>query len=63
MSRLTEFKPKKIILACYILHNYMIGSAPDDRILHEVDEEILNNLEPREQLGVQRERNNDDAAQ
>ena len=28
-----------------------------------MDEEILNNPEPHEQLGVQRERNNDDAAQ
>ena len=47
---------KKKNLACCILHNYLIGANPDDRILHEVDEEILNNLEPHEQLGVQREK-------
>ena len=47
---------KKIILACCILHNYLIGVDSDDRILHEVDEEILNNLETHEQLGVQREK-------
>ena len=28
-----------------------------------MDEEILNNPEPHEQLGAQRERNNDDVAQ
>ena len=54
---------EKIILACFILHNYLIGANLDNRILHEVDEEILNNPEPHEQLGAQRERNNDDAAQ
>ena len=54
---------KKIILACCILHNYLIGANLDNRILHEVDEEILNNPKPHEQLGAQRERNNDDAAQ
>ena len=54
---------KKKNLACCILHNYLIGANPDDRILHEVDEEILNNPEPHEQLGAQRERNNDDVAQ
>ena len=43
--------------------NYLIGADSDDRILHEVDEEILNNSEPHEQLGAQRERNNDDSTQ
>ena len=45
-----------------ILHNYLIGVDPDDGLLHEVDEEILNNLEPHEQFGAQSERNNDDVA-
>ena len=40
----------------------MIGVDPDDGLLHEVDEEILNNLEPHEQFGAQSERNNDDVA-
>ena len=56
-----ETQKKK--LACCIFHNYLIGADLDDKILHEVDEEILNNPEPHEQLGAQRERNNDDAAQ
>ena len=54
---------KKKFLACCILHNYLIGANLDNRILHEVDEEILNNSEPHEQLGAQRERNNDDSTQ
>ncbi|XP_065865652.1 protein ALP1-like isoform X2 [Euphorbia lathyris] len=32
----------KIIVACCILHNYMIGVDPNDAILEQVDEEILN---------------------
>ena len=44
------------------MHNYLIG-ANLDNILHEVDEEILNNSESHEQLGAQRERNNDDSTQ
>ena len=65
MSRLTELNtppPPKKKVGC-ILHNYLIGVDPDDGLLHEVDEEILNNPEPHEQLGAQRERNNDDATQ
>ena len=64
MSRLTDLQPrKKKNLACFILHNYLIVANLDNRILHEMDEEILNNSEPHEQLGAQRERNNDDSAQ
>nr|XP_023914909.1 uncharacterized protein LOC112026451 [Quercus suber] len=54
---------KKMILVCCILRNDLIAADPDDGILHEVDEEILNNPELHEQLGAQRVRNNDDAAQ
>ena len=59
--RVLTLKKKK--LACCIFHNYLIGADLDDRILHEVDEEISNDPKPHEQLGAQRERNNDDVAQ
>ena len=31
----------EIILACYILHNYLMGVDPDESLIAEVDEEVL----------------------
>ena len=31
----------KIILACCILHNYLIGVNPDERLIAKVDEKVL----------------------
>ncbi|KAK2655220.1 hypothetical protein Ddye_008272 [Dipteronia dyeriana] len=32
----------KIVLACCILHNYLVGVDPDEQILREVDQELWN---------------------
>ena len=32
----------EIILACFILHNYLMGIDPDERLIVEVDQEISN---------------------
>jgi len=47
ISRMTEpFFPvdivTEIILACCILHNYLMGVDPDERLIAEFDQEILN---------------------
>ena len=31
----------EIILACWILHNYLIGVNPDERLIAKVDEKVL----------------------
>ena len=31
----------EIILACYILHNYLMGVDPDESLIAKVDEEVL----------------------
>jgi hypothetical protein len=31
----------EIILACCIIHNYLMGVDPDERLIAEVDEELL----------------------
>ena len=47
ISRMTEpFFPvdtvTEIILACCILHNYLMGVDPNERLIAEVDQEISN---------------------
>ena len=44
----------EIILACYILHNYLMGVDPDESLIAEVDKEVFHShhervaLTPRE---------------
>ncbi|KAK9282949.1 hypothetical protein L1049_011174 [Liquidambar formosana] len=33
----------EIVLACGILHNYLMGVDPDERLIAEVDRELMNN--------------------
>ncbi|KAK9269263.1 hypothetical protein L1049_001033 [Liquidambar formosana] len=47
----------EIILACSILHNFLMGVDPDENIIAEVDRELENGTQPREAL---RYRDNDD---
>ncbi|KAK9273745.1 hypothetical protein L1049_018555 [Liquidambar formosana] len=47
----------EIILACCILHNFLMGVDPDENIIAEVDRELENGTQPREAL---RYRDNDD---
>ena len=37
----------EIILACCILHNYLMGVDPDESLIVEVDEEVLNSHRER----------------
>lgn len=50
-----------IILACCILHNYLMEVDPDQTLIDEVDREIINESPPEE--GIHAPRNdNEDAA-
>ncbi|KAK2648597.1 hypothetical protein Ddye_016086 [Dipteronia dyeriana] len=50
----------KIMLACYILHNYLMGVDPKEKILVEVDQELLTRT-PEIEETYSRQRDNDDA--
>ncbi len=43
------------------MQNYLMGVNLDDRLLNEVREEILNNPNPHDERGAQRDRDNEDA--
>ncbi|KAK2666089.1 hypothetical protein Ddye_004663 [Dipteronia dyeriana] len=50
----------KIILACCILYNYLVGVDPDEQILREVDQELWNS-EPQSEDIYSRGKDNEDA--
>ncbi|KAK0585865.1 hypothetical protein LWI29_035260 [Acer saccharum] len=50
----------KIVLACCILHNYLMGADPDEQILREVDQELWNNESQTEDI-YSTEKDNEDA--
>lgn len=56
-----ELEPKNKIkkLSCCILQNYLMGVNLDDRLLNEMREEILNNPDPHDERGAQRDRDNE----
>lgn len=54
-------RTQKKKLSCCILQNYLMGVNLDDRLLNEVGEEILNNPDPHDEHGAQRDRDNEDA--
>ncbi|KAI9169272.1 hypothetical protein LWI28_009860 [Acer negundo] len=49
----------EIVLACCILHNYLMGVDPDEKILVDVDQELLTRTLEIEE--IYRERDDDDA--
>ena len=51
---------KAIILACCILHNYLMSADPDDSLIDEVDHEL--NVGPTEQEYYAPRNENEDAA-
>ncbi|TXG70198.1 hypothetical protein EZV62_005133 [Acer yangbiense] len=51
---------RKIVLACCILHNYLIGVDPDEQILKEVDQELWNS-EPQTEDIYSTKKDNEDA--
>ncbi|TXG57010.1 hypothetical protein EZV62_018323 [Acer yangbiense] len=50
----------KIVLACCILHNYLMGVDPDEQILREVDQELWNS-EPQTEDIYSTEKDNEEA--
>ncbi|KAF2302879.1 hypothetical protein GH714_010073 [Hevea brasiliensis] len=52
-------KQKEIILACCILHNYLMNVDPDENILAEVDAELINNDIYQDQHRSSREESED----
>ena len=50
----------EIVLACCILHNYLIGVDPDDEIIKLVDEELMNSEAQLENV-CPREKDSEDA--
>ena len=51
----------EIILACCILHNYLMGVDPDESLIAEVDEEVLHSH--RERVGLTPREDDEDARQ
>lgn len=52
---------KKIILACCILHNYLMGLDPDQNLIDEVHRELTNQRGFEQGHQARREDNNDTA--